>query len=566
MEPVPHAGWTAARDAVLQAFAKGEHIAALLGPAGVGKTLLLRELEAALRARSIRVLRLDHGDGAEGALEAAPDTEALLIDEADRMGEAALEEAAERRGCFTVLVGLPVLARRIAPWPHRVVELLPLPAAEVPSYLAARMAGTGLRGTRLTEEAGVELAGLSGGTPRLLNTLLAMAFHEADMTDAVEVRAEHVRDAAALRAEMPERNPAPETAPAEPAPPDPPPCRETGTTLRAPPAAEASPPASPASPRTLSLAVAPGTASQARSRRPAAILAGTALLLLGGLAWLEWRKQADTTSPEVVLPRAATPAAEAERRAEGPAPPAAVSSKPAMAEAAQAPGLPDGALVRVVITYPRGVAEAGRRGAALSAALGQAGVSAGAPFPVSRPPTGPEVSYFFREDRDAALRVRGMGGLEGALPVLGSTAGTAPRPGTIEVALSTPGATGEERDGPLPEDAAPGWAPPPAVPVYPPAGAALTAGAASRGLLMTWAATEARPGCCFVEVMFLGGPGTPDGPPREAFAAYAEAPEQQLVQLPAAGSYAWRVLTVSAAARRYTASPWRHFVLGAAPS
>ena len=48
--------------------------------------------------------------------------------------------------------------------------------------------------------------------------------------------------------------------------------------------------------------------------------------------------------------------------------------------------------------------------------------------------------------------------------------------------------------------------------------------------------------------------------------AYAEAPDQQMVQLSGPGRYAWRVLTVSRAARRYSASPWRQFAIGGAPS
>ncbi|MFC7555025.1 hypothetical protein ACFQU7_26495 [Pseudoroseomonas wenyumeiae] len=95
-------------------------------------------------------------------------------------------------------------------------------------------------------------------------------------------------------------------------------------------------------------------------------------------------------------------------------------------------------MVRVVITYPRGAAGATERAAALSAELEQAGLSAGAPFPLSRPVTASSLSYFFREDRAAALRVQELAGerLSQAVPRLGTVEGALPRPGAIEVELS----------------------------------------------------------------------------------------------------------------------------------
>jgi len=578
---VPHAGWTAARRAILQAFATGEHLVALLGPPGVGKTCLLREIELALRPQAIRVLRLESGDVAEGVLAAAPDTEVLLIDEADRMSEAVLEEVAEREGCFAVVVGLPPLSRRLAPWPHRIVELPPIPEAETRSYLAARMIIAELDAARLTDGAAAALAELSEGTPRLLNLLLAMAFHEADMTGQRDVLSMHVREAAALRAEAPEGRPGtlPGTDPAGAAPSAPPKGSPNDSTEIVSPAA-----ARPSS--SLALTLPADRERPARSRLPAVVVAAAGIIVVGGLTWLalheDWLAAGRRLLPS---PPSGTPASEA---APGPvlagAPTASAGTMapgPATAETSavgnpagaappslgQSPGtLPAGAMVRVVVTYPRGVPEAGRRAAALSATLAQAGVSVGAPFPVSRPSPGAALSYFFREDRDAALRVARLGGLDAAVPELGPVGGAAPRPGTIEVALAAPGAAAEEREPAPPRDQEP--SPPAAILVNPAEGAALPADAAWRGVVLSWTTpAEPRPGCCFIEVVSLGGtPGDSEPGMREAFAAYSEIPDQQSVQLSGPGRYAWRVLTVSRAGRRYAASPWRHFAISGAPS
>ncbi|WP_198380370.1 AAA family ATPase [Roseomonas sp. KE2513] len=546
-----HAGWAAARRAILQAFATGEHLVALLGPPGVGKTCLLRDIEAALRPQSIRVQRLESGDAAEGVLEARPDTEVLLVDEADRMSEATLEEVAEREGCFAVLVGLPALARRIAPWPHRVVQLEAIPQAEIRSYLAARMIIAELDSSRLTDEAAAALAELSAGTPRLLNLLLAMAFHEADMTDQRDVTASHVREAAALRAEA-----APHVQVGEDA------------SALEPAASKAGPPETV--PRRADLSLVPATVPEEepppRSRFSALALLTGAALVLGGLAWVALTEAPRPAARPASVPQ---PAAGAATELAGPASAVLASSAPpppTTAAATGIAGLPTGAMVRVVVTYPRGVAEAGRRASAIAAALAGAGISVGAPFPVARPPAGPSLSYFFHEDREAAGRVARLVGLDGVVPQLGPASGAAPRPGTIEIALAALGTPTEEREA-LPQEEAP--APLAATPVYPPEGAILPPDAGWRGVVLAWSAPlDARPNPFFVEVVSLGT-GRAAEPAQgwsEAFAAYAEAPDAQLLQLSGPGRYAWRVLTVSRTSRRYAAGPWHGFAVGGPPS
>ncbi|RKJ97596.1 hypothetical protein D6Z83_28260, partial [Pseudoroseomonas wenyumeiae] len=297
-----------------------------------------------------------------------------------------------------------------------------------------------------------------------------------------------------------------------------------------------------------------------------AVLVAAVLLAGGGLAWVATQKArnpAETAPASPATSAAPTVAAMAPpNAAENPAAPAqeaAPAQPPSEAPAGATENLPSGAMVRVVITYPRGAAGATERAAALSAELEQAGLSAGAPFPLSRPVTASSLSYFFREDRAAALRVQELAGerLSQAVPRLGTVEGALPRPGAIEVELSaTDTSTGSP--SPAPEEAeAPG---PEAAELAEPAnGATLPLAAAQRGVVLSWRTTaEAQPGCCFVEVVPLGG----NTNRRAVFAAYAEAAEQQTVRLSRPGQYAWRILTVSRTAQRYTASPWRHFLVG----
>jgi hypothetical protein len=217
-------------------------------------------------------------------------------------------------------------------------------------------------------------------------------------------------------------------------------------------------------------------------------------------------------------------------------------------------------MVRVILTYPRGTAGAARA-ADVAAALERAGLPVGVPFPATQAAAGPRLSYFFHEDREAALQARSNAGsaLEQAVPRLRRPEGATPRPGAIELAL--PDAAGGADAPARAEETAAALAPAPAVLAAPADGAVLPAEAAQRGITLSWQpAASAEPDCCFVEVVRLDD----GGPLRAVFAAYAAAPGQQVVQLSRPGRYAWRVLTVSRAAQRYSPSPWRHFVLGEA--
>jgi hypothetical protein len=592
--PVPHAAWAAARRDILEAFAAGEHLIALLGPDGVGKSLLLQDIENSLRSPEFHVQRLLGDEWTQGA----PPAQVLLVDEADRLDDAALKQLAHRVTGFAVLVGRPGFAARLASLPHRVVELEPLRAAEIPAYVTLRLGRMGLERGRLSKGALTALAEQAGGVPGRLNLLIGASFLAADIAGAQEVEAEHVAEAAALRAEPPAggppaRNaapPFPERAPRAEPPPQPP-RRETRPSGEPPsegPPFRASEPSMPESqspesqmpesqmPERLVGRGLPGSWNER-------IAAAAAILVIGAaIAWLVFparpggpglpqtpdRPFTVTGRPaadDFTAPRPAwtdPEAADAAEAADAPPGGLAASGGAGGQQAASAP-LPPGAMVRVVITYPRGTAEASQRATALSGELRGAGLSVGEPFPISRAPGEPAISYFFREDREAALRVQQLGATElgQAVPRLGPVGATLPRPGAIEVGLPAAAIARDERPEPAEEPDAP--APEAVTPANPPNGALLHTEAAQQGVTLSWRGpVEARRDCCFVEVVAVEGGGAP----REVFAAYAEAPDQQVVRPSKPGLYAWRVLTVSRAARRYTASPWQHFMLGEAPS
>ncbi|WP_207538383.1 AAA family ATPase [Sabulicella rubraurantiaca] len=205
-DAIPHASWQRARAAAMEALRQGR-VVLILGEAGSGKTLLLRELERSLRDEGRPVRFLEH------ALLADPDEvgSTLLVDEAGSLDDAAL-----RRLCSAsvpvAIAALPSFVGRLesVSCPAALVPLAPLTPEEVRRFVAAALAAVGSDPDRFSAEAVEVLAILSRGLPRLVNSLGRAATFLAEMEGAPHVGAQHVEAADAMRPRAtPETEPKP---------------------------------------------------------------------------------------------------------------------------------------------------------------------------------------------------------------------------------------------------------------------------------------------------------------------------------------------------------------------
>jgi hypothetical protein len=116
-----------------------------------------------------------------------------------------------------------------------------------------------------------------------------------------------------------------------------------------------------------------------------------------------------------------------------------VSRQRPSAQAGTTQGLPADAMVRVVLTYPRGDVAAAQRGAELARVLRTGGLGVGGPFPVAPRTAKNGISYYFIQDAGAATdilqRLHGEYG-DAKLVRLPRAAGQPP-PGTIEITLGS---------------------------------------------------------------------------------------------------------------------------------
>ncbi len=191
-----HQGWRAARDQVLAALAAGPGLITLLGPAGTGKTLLLRDLARSLQAAGREVELVGRGD----LQFDAGATDVVLVDEAARMDEAALDSLAVP-GVTAVLADLPGLETRLENHGLAVtiVRLDPLRPDEIGAFVADRLVRAGQPTDLLTADAVEAVALHSAGVPRVLNLLARAALFMAETEAAARVEERHVSLAVALR-------------------------------------------------------------------------------------------------------------------------------------------------------------------------------------------------------------------------------------------------------------------------------------------------------------------------------------------------------------------------------
>lgn len=189
-----HPGWNRARIELLNAVRQAKS-AALLGPAGSGKSFLLQDLARTLNDDGCGAHLLQRGD----ALELSSWTSTLLIDEAGRIGPELLKQLCTIDVPF-VVAALTNFADRLAtlPRPVEIVVLHPLSPEEVAQFLSARLTAAGRSCDLLEPGAVLALADRSGGLLRSVNILAGAALFLAELEGSARVRERHVEEAAAI--------------------------------------------------------------------------------------------------------------------------------------------------------------------------------------------------------------------------------------------------------------------------------------------------------------------------------------------------------------------------------
>ncbi|MBV9747557.1 MAG: hypothetical protein JO157_01970 [Acetobacteraceae bacterium] len=436
---VDHPAWREALGQVRAALSRPSAVVALLGPAGTGKTLLLRTLLDELRDDGRDAVLLERGD-AEDHPEARPGI--VLVDEADRIGSATLEAVAEAEALAesgvdgVVFAALPSFAERIEAMPGAtVVPLRPLRAEEAAAFVQARAEAMGGAPGRLTSEASAEIVANGKGIPRLLGALLTASDFVASLKASPRVTAEHVQDAVSLRGEM--ETDLLESLPAEPGERDGDVCRPDRVERWVESASPVAAPPEPTRRRSRAGVLVAGVALAALIAAYAAIqLPGRSPARQAANPTPDRPSAAAAATPSSPAPPPATPASEpAQRRAAEAVP--APSQAPGLLPGSAAAGLPKGIVPHVILSYQQGDAQAERRGIEAARALRAAGLEASDPVPVLGRITDPGVAYFFAEDQAGAAEIsRVLGSAFGKSRAVALRANEPlPRPGTIEVQL-----------------------------------------------------------------------------------------------------------------------------------
>lgn len=174
-------------------------LSVVIGPIGIGKTALLRELEMALTQARQRVVLLScqHAEAPRDMLDAVQPPVVLLLDDAGYWGEKAFgelecwlaESAGDSAGLHIVVSGRP----EVATYLQRLVDaasesglasasvtLEPLDPVMVGEFLAHRLWRSGFTGAwPLSEPTVLRIAELSGGMPARILKLAAAEFEAA---------------------------------------------------------------------------------------------------------------------------------------------------------------------------------------------------------------------------------------------------------------------------------------------------------------------------------------------------------------------------------------------------
>ena len=440
---IEHPSWNEARDRVISLITGGPSLIAVLGPPGSGKTTLLHDLGSKLCELGYAARLLEFADN---SLEIEP-AEVVLVDEADRISSTRLEALRRGGDATIVLAALPAFAKHLEDhYPDvAVVPLTALPADEALAFLAERLAQFGLPMTCLTEAAWAQLIVHGNGVPRLLLALLKLTLLIAAEKHAERATGAHVKLAVEVRNGIAGG-------------------ADVELTATNPDVAEPDAPGRIPGP---AMSADAGANAGKRSRRPSRGSVAGAVCLVAAAALLIWWQTNETASSgpnaspvsvgviraetadavqatvapvQSSMATTGTVGAPAATMSSNAAPSVAeVSHQPATAAAGTTNDLPANALVRVVLTYPRGDMAAAERAAELARVLRTGGLGVGDPFPVAPRTSKKGISYYFTQDAGAATdigqRLRGEYG-EAKLVKLPRAAGQ-PRPGTIEIALGS---------------------------------------------------------------------------------------------------------------------------------